>query len=208
MPKLVINPIALWKTIWNMFILLLILFMGVTVPYRIPFEDKTSKEWLNLDIVCDFMFIVDLAFNLLTAYEDENGELIVKKQKIAMNYLKGWFMLDMVSSVPITLIQEYTGGSGLENVKLLKLSRLPRLYRLIRLVKLTKLYKQNSFLERLFQQINLSLTAKSMMTSLVMMVFLLHLIGCLWATVASLTTGSYPTTWMNFIDVEDRENYD
>ncbi len=150
MPRMVINPIALWKTLWNMLILLLILFMGITVPYRIPFEDKTSEEWLQLDIVFDFVFIVDLIFNLLTAYEDENGELIVKKSKIAMNYLKGWFLLDLMSSVPITLIQNYTGGSGLENVKLLKLSRLPRLYRLLRLVKLTKLYKQNSFLDRLF----------------------------------------------------------
>lgn len=47
-----------------------------------------------------------------------------------------------------------------------------------------------------------------MMTSLVMMVFLLHLIGCLWATVASLTNGGYPATWMHYSNVIDQGSVD
>jgi hypothetical protein len=104
MPKLVINPVSVWKTVWNIAILLLILFMGVTVPYRIPFEDQTPEEWVNLDIVIDSIFILDVILNFFTAFEDETGEIITNKKLIVINYMKGWFLLDVVSSVPITLI--------------------------------------------------------------------------------------------------------
>lgn len=150
MPKMVINPGALWKTLWNLLILILILFMAITVPYRIPFEDQTSDEWVVLDMIFDSIFLVDVVLNFFTAYEDENGELVTKKKKIVKAYLKSWFLLDLVSSVPITLIQKYAGDAALNNIKLLKLSRLPRLYRLLRLIKLMRLYRSNSFLEKLF----------------------------------------------------------
>jgi hypothetical protein len=54
-----------------------------------------------------------------------------------------------------------------------------------------RLYKSNKFVEKLFAAVNISVTANRMINSLIMMIFLLHLIGCLWATVASLTDGAY-----------------
>jgi hypothetical protein len=71
-----------------------------------------------------------------------------------------------------------------------------------------RLYKSNKFVEKLFAAVNISVTANRMITSLIMMIFLLHLIGCLWATVASLTFGAYPTIWMSPINLVDAENID
>jgi hypothetical protein len=208
MPKFVINPTALWKTIWNVLGLLLILFLALTVPYRIPFEDTTPDSWLYLDVSIDSIFMIDVILNFFTAYEDENGELITDRNRIAQNYLKTWFAIDLVSSAPISLIQKYSTTGHVDNIKLLKLSRLPRLYRLLRLIKLMRLYKSNKFVEKLFAAVNISVTANRMITSLIMMIFLLHLIGCLWATVASLTIGSYPTVWLNPINLVDSPNLD
>lgn len=197
MPKFIINPTAMWKTIWNVVGLLLILFLAITVPYRIPFEDTTPDEWVMLDITIDSIFLFDVVLNFFTAFEDENGELVIERRRIAKNYIKTWFAVDMMSSIPITLIQKYTSSGSVDNIKLLKLSRLPRLYRLLRLIKLMRLYKSNKFVEKLFAAVNISVTANRMINSLIMMIFLLHLIGCLWATVASLTSGAYPSVWMN-----------
>lgn len=104
MPRFVINPTALWKTIWNVIGLFLILFLAITVPYRIPFEDVASDEWYYLDIVIDSIFLIDVMLNFFTAYEDENGELITEHNRIAKSYLKTWFVIDLMSSIPISLI--------------------------------------------------------------------------------------------------------
>ncbi len=55
-PPFIINPTAMWKTMWNVSMLLLIVFLSLTVPYRIPFEDVTSTGWLYSDITVDFLF--------------------------------------------------------------------------------------------------------------------------------------------------------
>jgi len=71
-----------------------------------------------------------------------------------------------------------------------------------------RLYKSNKFVEKLFAAVNISVTANRMINSLIMMIFLLHLIGCLWATVASLTDGAYPANWMVEFEINDKENLD
>ena len=41
-----------------------------------------------------------------------------------------------------------------------------------------------------------------------MIAFLLHLVGCLWATVASLTVGDQPLNWMTAIGVDNGDSID
>ncbi len=92
--------------------------------------------------------------NFFTAFEDDNGELVVNRWRIAKNYIKSWFLVDLFSCVPISLILNLTGQDGSSNVlniKFIKLTRLPRLYRLLRLLKLMRLYKSNKFIEKVIQ---------------------------------------------------------
>lgn len=44
--------------------------------------------------------------------------------------------------------------------------------------------------------------------SIASMVFILHLIGCLWATVSQLTYGDYDDTWMIMASVQNKDNID
>ena len=52
-------------------------------------------------------------------------------------------------------------------------------------MKLIRLYKTNQFISNMMKEMNINQTVQA----LLMMVFLLHMVGCLWATVAVLTTG-------------------
>jgi hypothetical protein len=76
LPTCVIHPQALWKTIWNVAMLILIVFLAITVPYRIAFEDVTPIEWLYVDTFIDFFFIIDMTLNFFTALEMDTGEII------------------------------------------------------------------------------------------------------------------------------------
>jgi hypothetical protein len=84
--------------------LLLISFLSITIPYRIPFEDVTSDAWAFSDIIIDSIFWIDMTFNFFTAYEDNNGVFVVNRYHITKNYLKNWFFVDFISSIPISLI--------------------------------------------------------------------------------------------------------
>jgi len=104
MPPGIIHPQSPLKTLWNFFMLVIIIFLSVTVPYRIAFEDVAPPPWFYTDTILDFLFIIDLGLNFFSAIENDNGEIIVEHKKIAMIYLKGWFLIDVTSSIPITLI--------------------------------------------------------------------------------------------------------
>ena len=56
--------------------LIIIVFLSVSVPYRIAFEDVTPLEWLYADTVVDFLFIIDMSLNFFTAIEMDSGEII------------------------------------------------------------------------------------------------------------------------------------
>jgi hypothetical protein len=43
----------------------------------------------------------DLVLNFFTAFEDKNGTREDRSGKIAVNYLKGWFVIDLASCLPI-----------------------------------------------------------------------------------------------------------
>lgn len=207
-PRCIIHPQAPWKTGWNVVMLFLIIFLAMTVPYRIPFEDVTPPIWLYCDIVIDLLFIFDVSMNFFTAMEDDNGELCTDHKKIILAYMKSWFLIDVLSSIPISLIQKLStptdvsaqsaangSGNSVMNVRIIKLSRLPRLYRLLRLLKLMRLYKSNKFIERISMQLNMSVTTSRLMKSFIMVFFLLHLVGCLWVTVAVLNPFDDPDSW-------------
>jgi hypothetical protein len=207
MPRCIIHPQTHWKTVWNIVMLLLIIFIAITVPYRISFEDQTPPVWLYTDIIIDMLFIIDVSMNFFTAIEDDNGELCTDHKKIIMSYVKTWLIVDIISSIPISLIQKLTapapssdpsadgGSGGLLNVRIIKLSRLPRLYRLLRLLKLMRIYKSNKFIERISMQLNMSVTTSRLMKSFIMVFFLLHLVGCLWVTVAVMNPYDDPENW-------------
>ena len=104
LPRCIIHPQSPYKTVWNIIVLFMIIFISITVPYRIPFEDNTPPEWLYMDLVIDFLFIFDISLNFFTAIEDDNGELISDHGTIVKAYLKSWFLIDIASSIPISLI--------------------------------------------------------------------------------------------------------
>ena len=91
--------------------LVFIMYTAIALPIWIPFEDSTSIEFLVIDTIIDVFFMCDILINFNTAYENEDGELVTNWKTLAKNYIRHWFILDLVSSVPLTLIGYYTYDS-------------------------------------------------------------------------------------------------
>jgi hypothetical protein len=86
-------------------LVLLILYTAFVVPYKIAFIDDDSITTAILDYIVDILFAVDLFVNFITMYEDsERGVSVRNPKKIAVNYLKSWFIMDLLACLPIDII--------------------------------------------------------------------------------------------------------
>lgn len=86
-------------------------------------------------IVIDVSFVIDLVSMFFTPIQTEFGILTYDKKLIAISYLKFWFWIDFVSTVPFDLIATWAdSGTGGNEATWLNVAELGRGFRLFRLV--------------------------------------------------------------------------
>ena len=91
----------------------------------------------------DIVFMADIYINFKLAYFSKHERRwIVQKKAIQQHYLRSWFCLDVVSTLPydiIDIIVDYTasgdGPSPIENLKVLRVLKILKLFKLLRLLK-------------------------------------------------------------------------
>ncbi len=113
-----INPYGTFMKFWNFLIIVLLIYNGLVIPPRLAFDDESGINWLYVDLTIDSIFWTDIIVNFLTAFEDAEGQVICTHREIAINYLTGWFAIDISSSFPLYLVinqspqQQTSGGSS------------------------------------------------------------------------------------------------
>ncbi|CAK92730.1 unnamed protein product (macronuclear) [Paramecium tetraurelia] len=177
----IIHPDSYVKFVWNLIFTAIILYTSIILPFRISFYvNKEESYWQQIDIVTDVLFWIDLWINMFSGYYDEEGKLVVQKRTVILKYLKGWFLLDFISCLPLTYMIDSSNSNDGQEIKLVKLAKLPRLYKLTGLVKLSKQFRITS---NDFFQFNYGMTR---LTSLFLSVILvIHLSSCVWHYVAA-----------------------
>jgi len=107
------------KAAWDWFILLLVIYVAVFTPYVAAFDRQRTAPTNNTflsdpfvvsDLIVDAMFMADMLINFRTTYM-HNGEVVVIPKRIAINYLRTWFIIDAVSAIPFDLILTTAGAS-------------------------------------------------------------------------------------------------
>jgi hypothetical protein len=193
-----VDPNSMLKTAWNVLMLILVVFQSVVVPVRIAFEDETPLNWLVADYIQDVFFLVDVLINFNTALINDKGELVTARKTIARVYLKGWFWIDFLSVVPITLIfeQDLESGGSSNASRFVKLAKLPRIYRILRVVKMIKIFKTSKALQLWYESIQISKEAKQIIASFITMAFLLHMVGCFFAITGNISEGFGYESWI------------
>lgn len=89
-------------------ILILTFYTAIMVPYNVSFKTKQNNiAWLVLDSVVDVIFLVDIVLNFHTTFVGPGGEVISDPKLIRMNYLKTWFVIDLLSCLPYDIINAF-----------------------------------------------------------------------------------------------------
>ena len=86
------------------------------------------------DYIFDTIFFIDIILSFFAAYVD-NEDIVVKNRKtIVINYLKTWFIIDLVSVLPVSYLMPANNPSQNIN-QLSRIARIPKIYRLVKLTK-------------------------------------------------------------------------
>jgi CRP-like cAMP-binding protein len=175
---------------WSATQLALLMFIAVVTPLRVAFG--VCAPWgsalFTSDLVTDSFFLVDIVLHFFVVEEDRNGIVDYTHSAIALRYLKSWFVLDLVSSIPVSFIILWAGSSGGfglggDHRFYLRVLRFIRLFKLVKLMhvkqKLTKLtvYIDD---ERLRRIILLLQSVLNVGKYVCMLFYMLHVMACCW----------------------------
>lgn len=95
-----------FKRYWDLFIFLLATYCSIDIPFWILFPYPQTGFFFFFEIFISVAFLVDLIFNFRTSYY-KNETLVTDPWGIAKNYFFSWFILDLLSVIPLELMVEY-----------------------------------------------------------------------------------------------------
>ena len=150
------DPDSTFRRTWELLMMILVLVQAIYIPYSVAWQATWGASW-HFDDMTDVLFISDLFMSFNTAFKPHpQADLVTNRKQIAFNYLKLWFWIDLVSSVPFDAIAKAFAGNGSGDgeqsasaaLGLLKGLRLPRLLRLLKIVRILKIVKMMNVSKR------------------------------------------------------------
>ncbi|KAF0289851.1 Potassium voltage-gated channel subfamily H member 8 [Amphibalanus amphitrite] len=129
--KFVLSHYGIFKSCWDWLILVATFYVAVVVPYNASFVMDRDRPSVVSDVVVEALFLIDIILNFRTTYVNKKGEVVSNPRYIATNYLKGWFIVDLLAALPFDLLFAADVYSSETPIHLLKLTRLLRLVRLL-----------------------------------------------------------------------------
>lgn len=204
-PWYLFTPASKYKLLWGIVVVIFVVQTIFVLPLRLAWpESFSSSFWTLLDIVSDFVFIMDIFINFLYVQEDDYGLLIVDIKLLAKEYLKTWFFIDFFSSIPTSLLMlvvqahsaTYGSNSYSLSIRLVKLLKLITLYKLVTIARILRLMKNNKLIEYLLSRIDIPQNVKIGIASILKIVFMIHILGSIWIIIAELNREEERNNWL------------
>jgi len=98
-----IHPLSNFHATWDIVVSVLILLTVVTMPLSLGWEEL-NEYFFGMNLAVDFIFLLDVCKNFCTGIVDTNEAIIMNAELVRRSYLRGFFITDFCSSVPLDLI--------------------------------------------------------------------------------------------------------
>ena len=202
------------KLAWDIICMIFIVYLAITVPYKICFNIIYVGAWAYLDIVMTLFFLVDIMIEFNTGFYFK-GALVLDRKAIAGNYFKFWFWMDFIASVPYTWFTDgiienpstnsSDGGNLYKTPQLLRMIRMLRFLRVLRLLRLAKLKKILMKIEDYIAS-NTVATLFVFARLLSVVFFIAHWTACWWFFIGFQDMAVNPMTWITKAKIENSSN--
>nr|KAF7437970.1 hypothetical protein H0235_000361 [Vespula pensylvanica] len=194
-----------FKAVWDWVILLLVMYTAIFTPYVAAFvlsepdyNSKKNKKYgddpiVIIDFIVDVTFIVDIIINFRTTFVNSNDEVVSHPGKIAVHYLKGWFIIDLVAAIPFDLL--LVGSDTDETTTLIGLLKTARLLRLVRVARKIDRYSEYGAAVLLLLMASFALIA--------------HWMACIWYAIgnAERPTLKSKVGWLDILANDTHQFY-
>jgi len=193
----VMYPNSTYSFTWLMFGVLCVVYESFAVPLQLAFEMNFDGVLFAIASVINAYFMLDLMVTFSTGYVTPEGVMVMDPCLIAKRYLRGWFWVDLIISIPWEWV-EYSGG-----MQLTRGGKTLRYLRPLRMLKLTRLLR-NAKLTTALEQFQLHLESNhvfvftiSVVRSLISLFYAMHWSACAWYAVGSQDIPE--TTWIEHL---------
>lgn len=141
----------------------------------------------------DVSFLIDVILTFFQAFTDEKSHRLVDKHRdIAVNYVKGWFLLDVLSIFPFEAF--LSSDSGIANAnKSLRIARVSKVYKMIRFVRLARLAKGINKMKKGNVQANMRISAGLKRLGMFASALVLgcHVLSCFWLAMSQFDDNNW-----------------
>ncbi|GLV40996.1 I[[h]] channel [Carabus blaptoides fortunei] len=108
----IIHPFSNFRYYWDIFMIIIFLLQLLSVPYILNMDSKPMI--IHYVFVTNIICLVNICVNFTTGYyESIEMQIILNPRKIAIKYLKSYFILDMLASFPYSYVCYLSGVSEL-----------------------------------------------------------------------------------------------
>lgn len=167
------------RVVWDLLMLVCVGYVSLVLPYRLAFDVQPEKgTWIwFLEATIDGSFLCDVALNFRTGYYDGDGTLVMDGPRVAAHYLRSWFVLDVVSSVPLDALF----GKAFSHLNAAKLLKIGKIMKVIKLLRLSKFNSRSTTLMDILDEFFMSKSALVVASTARMALsclLLCHLLAC------------------------------
>jgi hypothetical protein len=123
-------------------VIIVLLWCAITLPYRIAFYANDNKTWTVLNYIVDGTFLLDMILTFFTVTSDpKTGGYITDRRVIALDYLKSWFIIDLISILPLDKIMQNISVRMIGLTKFSRFARFARLIKFFRILRLARMFR-------------------------------------------------------------------
>lgn len=108
--KLIYRPHDTFKLRFDSFIICLVLYNCMFLPIGVAFKPAFLKGvgFRFFDFITDIMFFIDILIHFRTTYVNDIGIEVTDNWKMAINYMKGTFLIDFLATIPFDVLIQYS----------------------------------------------------------------------------------------------------
>ena len=144
---------------------------------------------MAFDFYLDFVFLIEVVAIFNKPVYDVNQHLVTDRKVIALKYLKGWFILDIIALMPISYIKmksEFLPRTkdDIMNTITGNFNSVPRFYKLMLGLKFVRVRRVKEYLQFILKKSALRIQAQAIIITFCTLAFFLNLIGCIWRGLA------------------------
>jgi len=161
--KFVVTPNSLKRLFWDLVSMLMVSYDVVMIPIDLIFNIPKYTIVENMDILTSSFWALDMPCSFLTGFH-VGGTVEMRVRAIAMNYIRGFFFLDLlVNSIEwFVLIVEWwspgvlrgEGGGNSGSVALARLGKTVRITRIFRAFRLIRFVRLSRVIQELYGIVN------------------------------------------------------